>query len=320
MSSDVPTWLNDYLREDESDAPKDLVPGGSNEEFLRDRGSADRSTILDVLENDIMRTIIGAGEVYGYSPASMESAFSGLWNYDGALGRFDEILTGADVEVQRLVNMGIPPEDLAGLGYGSDWLLETPDGYNYLKGQLLQFYGARLPFDLGDALSKSTRGSGRGRGSSAITAQDIRDQFDIDALSEKARQIWHGMLIEDPNDPRGIAREYVEAVAATLGQKKIDFTQFVRKRAKATARHASIYRNMPEGMMEEAYLQTYLNNAMQAVRPQNAADIAIGGAQLGASPDAFRARLRRSEDVQSSSRYVNELGARIEGVSSILRG
>ncbi len=177
--------------------------------------------------------------------------------------------------------------------------------------------------DLGEYPTAELTGGPGGRGGggrTGPTAQEIRDQFDIEELSEAAANLWRGMLLTDDADTRGMAKAYIDAMVAGKGKKKIDFVEFIRNKAKATDRYASIYRNKPDSMSEEQYLAPYFQSAMQVVNPHDADEIAIGGAQFGASSEAFAARLRRSEAATGSAPFINELQERLGALNRLFKG
>ncbi|NIV28236.1 MAG: hypothetical protein GWN58_01620, partial [Anaerolineae bacterium] len=76
--------------------------------------------------------------------------------------------------------------------------------------------------------------------------------------------------------------------------------------------------NKPESMSEEQYLAPYFQSAMQVVRPEQADEIAIQGAQFGASSSAFAARLQR-ENV-SAAPFMQDLQRRLTDINEVFRG
>jgi hypothetical protein len=105
-----------------------------------------------------------------------------------------------------------------------------------------------------------------------------------------------------------------------MGKKKIDFDTFIRNKARETARYASIYRSKPDALTEEQFLQPYYQSALQIVRPDNADEVAIGGAQFGSDASTFAARLRRTDESTSSSNFINELEQRMTGLNNLFKG
>lgn len=126
-------------------------------------------------------------------------------------------------------------------------------------------------------------------------------------------------MLEGFDDPRSIARAYVEKIVAGKGQVKIDFDTFVDQQVKETGRFKSIYRNLPEGMDPRQYMAPLYAQAAQAA-PNEAEARAIGAAQFGASASQFQERLNRTDAVTGSSPYIKRLGARMTQLKGVLRG
>jgi hypothetical protein len=110
----------------------------------------------------------------------------------------------------------------------------------------------------------------------------------------------------------------VEAIVATKGEKTIDYNTFVRKRIEGTSRFKSIYRNKPEHLKAEQYMAPYLQLATQHASPRDADDIALGGAQFGASAQQFQERLRREQT--TTAPFISSLESRLEGLNSLFKG
>ena len=161
---------------------------------------------------------------------------------------------------------------------------------------------------------------GGGGGSRRPTAQDIRNRFDIDALSQQANSIWRNILLTTPANSRSLAKSYVDQVVAGKGEKALDFNAFVRKKAMETNRFAVIYENKPEDLEPEAYLQRYAQSAAAVLRPANVEDIAIGAARFGSDSGTFGARLERTDEVTGSSAYINGLENRMRNLNKVFKG
>ncbi len=238
----------------------------------------------------------------------------------------DDWLWGNQSEVNRVIRDNLVGggklDDIFntfGSAFGADTstvqnnLMKSPAGFNYLVEQVMSgVFG--LGADAG-VTTKTTGGGQRG-----LTPTEIRNKFDIDQLTEQATQIWRTNLLTEPDDARGMASAFVEAVVATKGEKVIDFQTFIEKRAKATNRWASIYKDKPPSMNPQQYLQPYFQAAQQVLRPRNAADVAIGGAQFGSSAATFGARLQRSNEVRTSSNFINQIQGRLSNLSGIFKG
>ena len=115
-----------------------------------------------------------------------------------------------------------------------------------------------------------------------------------------------------------MARSYVDAIVASKAEKKIDFRTFIRTKAMATDRFASIFVNKPSSQSAEQYLAPYHAAAMQAASPEDAAGIAIGGAQFGADSSTFAARLQRENN--DDAPYINQLQDRMRNLNQVFKG
>lgn len=210
----------------------------------------------------------------------------------------------------------------------SDWWTTNPSGLeqlhlvarNWLVGQfpaLNDFFDVR-----GVSSSSGGRGRGGGGGSRRPTADEIRAQFDIDQLSNGVTEMWRGLLVDEPTDPRGIARAYVEAVVANPDQ-KLDFQTYVRTQIEGTGRFASIYAMKPEGMSPEQYIAPYLQSAAAVVGGGSQSafrKLVVGGAQFGADPGSFLNRLRRTREATSSQGFITGIEQRMREVKGVLKG
>lgn len=217
-----------------------------------------------------------------------------------------------------------------GFGFGSETdniqNIDTLSKFarQYLAAKSPQVRDAFFPNTSADGTNtrRTSGGGGRrgGGGARRLTPQEIRNQFDIDALAESVSEQWRGMLLDKAKDPRGIATAYVDAIVASGGEKKIDFNQFVLGRVRKDPRYATIYANKPEGLSEAQFLQPYVNTASQIMRPQNVGETARAGAQLGSSPGAFRERLGRSEETTGSAPFISTMEARMTDLGKVFRG
>lgn len=296
-------------------------PGGDNEQFFNE-SITDVNALIENVAEQIFRELVIAGNGFGYSPLSMQQFFAGNWTNDGALGLIDQILQEAEHareahlrdQSEFNVGAGTPREEL-----GSQFYVRTIEGFNELTRRVWDWFNQKAPVDLGAFGSNTISSGGSRRGSSGPSAEDIRGQFDIEELAEAAKNIWRGLLLDDDLDARGFARSYVDAIVAGKGKKKIDFTEFIRGKAKATSRYASIYKNKPESLSEEQYLAPYFQSAQQVAAPGRAAEIAIGGAQFGADAATFAARLRRDEAATGSAPFIEELQGRLTDLNRLFR-
>lgn len=260
--------------------------------------------VNDLIERDME----AFAEIYGIDERMLMG-----WYQANAGGMFDYI------ETQALTGRGASAQ-----GFGSvpgDTQLELHSLYEIAKNwltirspELKKMYTG----DFGPRVSGG--GSGRrGSGSRGPTADEIRAQFDLDQLSEEVNKMYRAYLLTDSPSARGIATAYVDAIVKNPDQ-KLDFQTFVLNRIRGEARHKSIYRNKPDSVDEIEYLRPYMQSAMSMLRPQNAEEAAIAGAQFGADPNAFAARLMRSDEVTGSAPFINAMEQRVSSVSKVFRG
>lgn len=313
-------WLEDQIN---AQKEADAGPNGSGKAKFDLTGDNtqyyDENQVRDSIINSIEDQVLGwmktAGKNAGMGDGFMEGVFYNYWTPDGAFRVIQDILDKSKRRAPSFVPdemRSANPEMVMGPEY-----YRTPAGLNEITQRVWEFYNGVMPFDMGPLLQAPRRGSS---GSGRPSAEDIRNQFDVDQLAQNATDLWRGYLLEEPDDARGIARDYVNAIVATGGQQKIDFGTYVQKRAKETSRWASVYRSKPENVSEIDYIGRYHQAALQVMRPQNADSVAIGGAQLGADSAAFAARLGRTDEVQRSSSFIDGLGTRMNEVSKVLRG
>ena len=150
------------------------------------------------------------------------------------------------------------------------------------------------------------------------TAAEIRASFDMDQLSRSVTQTYQGMLFDEPRDPRGLARAYVDQIVAHPDQ-KLDFESYVLTQIEKEPRYATIYAHKPAGMTAGQFMAPYMNAASQVLRPGNAGEAARAGAQLGSSPDAFREKLGRSRESQVSSPFITGMENKITQLGNLFK-
>lgn len=194
------------------------------------------------------------------------------------------------------------------------------EGWNKLVDYARSYLQMRTP-SLRDNWERLASGRGGGGGGTRLpTEAEIRQNFDLDQLAAEAQNIWRSFLLEEHPDARGLGRAYVDAVVASQGQQKIDFKSFVEKRVDATARAAAIYSNKPKSMSKEQFLMPYFTAAQQMVGgTDEAADLAIGGAQFGASGSAFQSRLNRTDANTGSAPFITELEGRMRDIRKVFK-
>lgn len=302
--------------------------GQDNLAFYED-SVVDRNGLVRNMERLISNELVTAGRDQGYSPESMANLFAFWWKSPGALTLVDNYLQGLDAEKETFSSVFAAKLQFRG-AEGFDFevperakqgasFVNTPTGFNELASIIWGFYGQKAGFDIGDFGVSSGGGRGGG-GPKGPTDADIRNRYDLDRLSAIASDIWRGMLLDDNTDSRKMARAYVDEIVKSGGEKTIDYTEFIRSQARKTDRYASIYVNLPEAMSEEQYLTPYFQSAFNVVRPGDAADIAIGGAQFGSDKATFTSRLQRTDAATSSAPYINQLQSRLEGLNKLFKG
>jgi hypothetical protein len=198
-------------------------------------------------------------------------------------------------------------------------LTGTPEGLQELAEWAINWFGGKVGIPLSSVRSGGGRGGGGG-GARGPTAQDIRNQFDIKELANMVNDMNRQLVFEEHPNAMALASQYVDAVVATKGEKKMDFATFVEEKIKATSRFKTIYRQKPEHLSAAEYMSPYLQAASGVMRPDAAADTAIGGAQFGASPEAFKDRLMRSNEVRTSAPFIQGLENRMSELKQVFKG
>jgi len=203
---------------------------------------------------------------------------------------------------------------------GGNWVPTTPGDWQQIWDAGLAYFGNGLGIDL-----TKTRGGGSGSGSRGPSAADIRNSFDVDELTNAAQSVWQAYMWEDTPNARKMAQEYINTIVGSLGQKEVDFETFIRSKAEQTSRWNALYRNKPSGMDPKAYVGQYAQAALSVVggsagREQELSGLVAGGAGLGASADAFRNRLARTDANRNSTGFITGLEEKLRSVKGVLRG
>jgi hypothetical protein len=298
-----------------------FVVGGDNTAYYEQQQN-DTTSWIDNLNNTILDELRAAGESAGYSDDAMIQIFDGnishmLTDLDRELMRGQATsLAGRAYRIMEETPVGMrKPADASVYLTDRDGIEATT---NYARAWFqMRFPELQKSWEIGTGKS---RGSGGG-GTRGPTAEQIRQQFDVDQLAAAAQNRWRGTLLTETDQSRAIAEDYIEEIVASGGKQKIDFDTYVDKRIEATDRFASIYANKPKSMSLAQYLQPYVQSAQQIVgATDEAAQIGIQGAQFGASGAAFQARLNRTDAVTSSSPFINKIGQRMTALKGMLRG
>lgn len=313
---------------DESADPDDPVflAGADNTDFWK-ANVVDMAALEPNLAAALRPAVITSGVNNGFADDGMAQFWDAAWSPtyrggQGALGYLDDLLMGEDIDTNFLTINDVTAQGIQQIKDNQlDYFMSDPKGFEVLTIRMWDWFAKQLPYDPGTLGSVQTGPSGgRGSGRRGMTEEEIRNSFDLDLLSDQATQVWRGMLLDEPENARAMATAYVDAIVASKAEKKIDFQQFIREKARLTGRHASIYRSKPETMGEEEYLGRYWASAQQVARPDEAAAAAIGGAQFGASAGAFAQRLARTDAATSSAGYINSLHGRLSELNKVFKG
>jgi hypothetical protein len=317
-----PEQVEDATREDPVFDPTGL---GDNTEFFQENED-DSANLLQWTRESILNRMEVVFANNGFSQDQARAFFFGLWNSQNVSPVIDSILRNAEND-RRAFQDGnarfLPDEDRNVGGtqqFGTRYYQETLEGFNDFVSQVWDWYAKKASIDIGEWNSSGAIPRGRGNGRGSASPADIRKQFDITELANGATTLWQGLLLEEPKNARAMAEAYVDAVVAEKGEQRIDFATFITEQARKTARYASIYRNKPESMGESQFLNPFVAAAQQVARPDNVADLAIGGAQFGADASTFGARLRRTEEFTSSSNFINEFEGRLRDLNNLFAG
>lgn len=302
------------------DAPRiwDFVYGGTNSPYVdqetAESGRVAGTPLMQAVNAQIVAEMKAAAKKMGQNPFFFEQIFetynNAFWkDADKDIFRYQALVPG-----QRFREGNIAPEDAREFS-------DNPQSYELLVGYARWWYSSKIPGLAGAWGGESSGGGGGGGGRTGPSAQDIRNQFDLDQLSNRADDLFRAYLLDESDDPRGIAKDFVDEVVRTRGEKELDFDTFVlEKYIKTSPRHKSIYRNKPSNVDDIDYISRYHQMAQQILRPENVADVAIGGAQFGADAATFEDRLRRSNEYRTSTPFMQEVEARMSNIKDVFRG
>src|SRR5690606_9165124 len=115
---------------------------------------------------------------------------------------------------QRFREGNIAPEDAREFS-------ESPQSYELLIGYARWWYSSKIP-GLAAALGVSFSGCG-GVVRSGLSARDIRNLFYLDQLANLAVVLFRAYLLDESDNPRGIAKDFVDEVVRTRGENELDF-------------------------------------------------------------------------------------------------
>lgn len=314
--------IREWLRQGEGgpEAP-DKEP--TELEFIEDKFGFDPRDWQDIVMSYVGNAVNHYANNNGYDDIWFNTQFG---NFGGPMMAFIEtsLLSGADnilpsgpIGGVLRAALGVAGQHESPATMGREFYTKTEVGVNQMIDIALQYFGNAAGIELARAPASRSRGRS---GPKKPTAEEIRKQFDIEELSNAVNGMNQTLVLEEHANPTQVAREYVEAIVATLGETKIDFETYVRSRIEKTGRYKSIYRNKPEALTAEQYMAPYIGASMQVVGGDEAAEIAIGGAQFGSTAAQFGERLKRTDAVTGSSGFINGMESRMRDLNSIFKG
>jgi hypothetical protein len=284
-------------------------------------GRVGGTSLFTNINTQLVAEMKAAAKKMGENPGFFEQVFERYNNQFWKDANRDVLKYYADAGMaeRRNVSGRTPPDQSA----------ETnAEAYERLVAYGRWWYSSKVPGladvwagSSGDDGSGSGRGrSGSGSGATGPTEEDIRNQFDIAQLATRADDLWRTYLLTDSKDPRAMAKAYVDAVVANP-EAKLDYDTFVTQNyIEKDPRFASIMVSKPAHEKADEYIQRYLAMASAVLRPANADEAAIGGAQFGADAAAFEQRLQRSNEFRTSSQFMQSLEGRMRSIKEVLRG
>lgn len=203
------------------------------------------------------------------------------------------------------------------------WTPQTPEDWGEIYDAARDYYSIELQFDLSQKPGGSDSGAGR-RGPSGPSAEEIRNSFDEDAVTEAVGQQWRAYLVEEAPNARAIAKAYINDIVKTGGQQEIDFDQYVLGHIRKTEQYNTLYKRKLEGQSELQYLQPYIQSAMAVAgggkNTRELTDLVTQGAALAQTPDEFRSRLARTDAAKNSRGFIGGLEERMRGINQLMRG
>ncbi len=276
---------------------------GSGGQIPWQRGLFD--TLVPILERAAKEQGMDAGNMEGWLTRNFSSMVSHL--------------------TKNFVNAGFGTSGGRRTGGGSpvdtgSFFTNTPQGLQALTNIALGWVGQRFPGF--DPVAGRGGSGGGGGGPRRPTAAEIRAQFDVSQLAQDVSHLTQGYLLQEHEDPRGVARAYVEAIVRNPDQ-KLDFQTFVVDSLKANPRWATLYKHKPAAINELQYIGQYTNAAQQLLGANRGEDWSgeqFHAMALGADPNAWQERLERSNSYTSQAPFVAKLEARASGLSHILKG
>lgn len=249
---------------------------------------------------EVWQDVIAAQLVDGLSAAAKEAGFldpksfaEGFlqFHWDGLMGQLNN-------HYSRLGQQGMNnPSIISSM---------INDSLSYLQGK----------WQWGD-LPKRGASSGLGGGGGG-GGRNVRDLFDVDALSGRITDMWQTFLISEPANAKALANDYINLVAGSP-DRTIDFETWVKNRMKEDPRWNFVFQNKPKGISEESYIRYYAGQVMNVLGPTgDAPGIARSQAALAAGPDAIAGRLKFHQGVTQTSGYLNRVEEKYRSVRDVL--
>ncbi len=297
----------------------------TEEEHIVDKYGADPRDWQDTIMSYVGNAVSHYANNNGYDDIWFSTQFrnhgEGMMSFveSSLLQGADNILPSGPIGGVLRAALGVAGAHENPATMGRDYYMNTEKGVNEMIDIAIQYFGNAAGIELARAPAKGGRGRGRS-GPKRPTAEEIRKQFDIEELSNAVNGMNQSLVLEEHANPTQVARDYVEAIVKTHGETKIDFETYVRGKIEATGRFKSIYRNKPEALTAEAYMAPYMGAATQVVGGDEAAEIAIGGAQFGSTAEQFGQRLKRTDAVTGSAGFIGGMESRLQDLNSIFKG
>lgn len=305
------------------DAKRGFIYGSPNEGYIdQETGESGRvggTGLFNNVNSQVLSEMKSAAKKMGENPMFFEQIFDRYNNAFWKDANRDVLKYYADARMNERRNKSGATEDQSA---------ETHAGaFERLVAYARWWYSNKIPSladfwsgASGDGSGPGGGGGGGGGGSRGPTAAQIRAQFDIGQLATRVDDLHRALLLTESGDPRGIAKEYVDAVVRNPEQ-ELDFDTFViQGHIEKSPRFASIYVSKPSHEKAEDYIGRYMEMASAVLRPENADEAAIGGAQFGADAMAFEERLKRSNEFRTSSNFMQSLEGRMRSIKEVLKG
>lgn len=147
--------------------------------------------------------------------------------------------------------------------------------------------------EIGSLLTSVSGSGGGGGGGGGTRRQD--PLWDREKLADRAREVWRGRLLDEPDDRYGIVDQYIsEATSFFHRGGNLDFDTFVLRQAEQTPRHRMLYEKKPDTVSHDQYLGERVN-AVRALglRESTVERETIAGMSTGASVQGFTERVQK---------------------------